>query len=118
MALPPRIKRERVDTGREKRDRCPSHLAFVRSHGCCVPGCDERPIEAAHVRSGTDGGIGLKPSDCWSISLCAAHHRQQHAIGEPAFEREHGIDMKRLAREFSAASQPWKRHLANKAHER
>ncbi|WP_376959691.1 hypothetical protein ABNQ39_07210 [Azospirillum sp. A26] len=69
------------------------------------------PIEAAHVRTGTDGGVGMKPSDKWSISLCKDHHAEQHNIGEPAFERRHAIDMKALAREFAAASPAWKRHL-------
>lgn len=42
----------------------------------------------------------MKPSDIFTISLCADHHREQHAIGEKQFERAHGIDMKALAAEF------------------
>ena len=71
---------------------------------CCIPDCNGRPIEVAHVRTGTDGGAGLKPSDKWCISLCAAHHRLQHSLGEPEFERRFGIDMKALAREFARKS--------------
>nr|WP_295838139.1 putative HNHc nuclease [uncultured Azospirillum sp.] len=111
MALPARIKRDTAGTGREKRARSSAHLKFVRSHQCSVPGCKGMPIEAAHVRTGTDGGIGMKPSDNWTISLCREHHQEQHAIGEPAFETRHRIDMKALAREFAAASPAWKRHL-------
>lgn len=117
MSLPARLPKTRIDTGRDQRDRCPGHLNFVRQHQCSVPGCDGRPIEVAHVRTGTDAGIGLKPSDCWTISLCSEHHREQHAIGETAFEKRYGIDMKKLAREFAAASLPWKRHLQKKARE-
>jgi len=62
------------------------------------------PIEAAHVRTGTEGGMGIKPGDDWVISLCSYHHQRQHMIGEAAFERSHGIDMKALAREFAAKS--------------
>jgi hypothetical protein len=102
MALPARIKSEPM--GREKRIRCPSHLKWVRQHMCCVPGCDGRPVEAAHVRSGADGGTGMKPGDDWAISLCTSHHREQHWTGEARFERRHGIDMKALAREFAARS--------------
>lgn len=76
------------------------------------------PIEVAHVRRGTDGGTGLKPSDCWTISLCHTHHASQHALGEASFEALHSIDMKALAREFAAASPAWKRYLAKKASER
>lgn len=87
-----------------KRVRSPSHCAWVRSHACCVPGCTNVPIEAAHVRTGTFGGMGIKPGDDWVISLCSYHHGRQHMIGEAAFERSHGIDMKALAMEFAAKS--------------
>ena len=104
MTLPPRRKKERV-----KPDgviRCPGHLAWVRSHGCIVHGCNGGPTEAAHVRRGSDGGTGMKPGDDRAISLCRAHHREQHAIGEPAFERYFRIDMVALAAEFAARSPP------------
>ena len=87
--------------------RCPGHLAFVRSHECCVPGCrGAGAIQAAHVRRDSDGGIGLKPSDDQAISLCDVHHLQQHVIGERRFEALYGIDMKKLAAEFAAKSPP------------
>jgi len=89
---------------REQRIRCPSHLKWVRGFKCCVPGCDYRPIEAAHVRAGTNGGVGLKPDDTWVISLCQLHHQEQHHAGEPAFERVYKIDMKALAKEFATKS--------------
>jgi hypothetical protein len=88
----------------------PRHRRFVRSHECCVPNCDMQyppnnsPIVFAHVRTGTDGGTSLKPSDWWGISLCSAHHMIQHQLGEPAFEKNYGIDMKALAAEFAAKS--------------
>src|SRR3546814_3660967 len=73
VSLPPRLVKDRKR--REMRLRCPAHLAFVRSHACCVPNCNLHDIhgfttEAAHVRTGTDGGTGLKPGDNWTISLC------------------------------------------------
>lgn len=104
MDLPQRIKPPRSGIERAPGRRCPGHRSWVRSHACCVPGCQGMPIECAHVRSGTDGGVGIKPSDRWCISLCAEHHRQQHSLGEPAFERLHKIDMKKLAAEFAARS--------------
>ena len=62
------------------------------------------PIECAHVRGGTDGGTGLKPSDRWALSLCAFHHREQYKIGERAFQARHGIDLYALAMEFARRS--------------
>ena len=89
---------------------CAGHRAWVRRHLCSVPGCRRLPIECAHVRSGTDGGQGLKPSDKWCISLCRDHHLEQHQIGERAFELRHGLDLKALAEEFAARS-PWRSKL-------
>jgi len=48
--------------------------------------------------------MGMKPSDRWTISLCAECHRKQHQLGEGTFERHHGINMKALAVEFTAKS--------------
>ena len=89
---------------------CAGHRAWVRRHRCSVPGCRQGPIECAHVRIGTDGGAGVKPSDRWVLSLCSYHHREQHSVGERAFELLHGIDLKALAREFAARS-PYRRRL-------
>ena len=104
--LPPRLKKARPS----KRVRCPAHLAWVRGFACSVPGCAGVPIEAAHVRTGTDGGTGMKPGDQWVISLCRFHHTIQHAHGEERFELAFGIDMKALAQEFAQKS-PHRRKL-------
>jgi hypothetical protein len=89
---------------------CAGHRAWVRRHCCSVPGCRQRPIECAHVRIGTDGGAGMKPSDKWVLSLCTSHHREQHRIGEHAFEQLYCLDLKSLASEFAARS-PYRRRL-------
>jgi hypothetical protein len=89
---------------------CAGHRAWVRRHDCCVRGCRRKPIECAHVRCGTDGGTGLKPSDRWTISLCEFHHREQHRIGETAFGRKHSLDLRNLALEF-AGSSPYRSKL-------
>lgn len=86
--------------------RSPSHLAWVRGHECAVgrlPTCSSR-IEAAHVRTGTDGGMSMKPGDNWAIPLCSWHHSTQHRIGESAFEQEYGVDMKAIAQALWAKS--------------
>lgn len=54
----------------------------------------------ARDRTGTDGGIGMKLSDRWRISLCKDCHTRQHAMGEATFEKSYGINMKALAGEF------------------
>lgn len=95
--LPPRIKRDsgRKDAGK----RSPAHRKWVRGHACSACG-SQSAIECAHVRVGTDGGTGIKPSDRWTISLCRDCHSRQHQIGEEAFERENNIKLKALAEAF------------------
>ena len=106
--FPNRLEREKA---RETASReCPAHRAWVRRHHCCVLGCPGRNIECAHVRRDTDGGLALKPSDRWSISLCRDHHVEQHQIGEARFEKRYGTDMRELALQFSRRS-PHRRKL-------
>ena len=85
--------------------RCPAHLQWVRGHECAASNneCLGR-IEAAHVRSETDGGLGLKPSDIFVIPLCNYHNREQHNKGEKQFEMRHGFDMKSIAKRFADVS--------------
>ena len=72
---------------RETRFRSQRHLRHVRSYACVM--CDaEAPIEAAHVRLGSDGGMGSKPSDLYAVALCGGPegcHQRQHSQGERTF---------------------------------
>ena len=106
--LPERL--ARPATGSREERSCPGHRAWVRRHHCIVPGCLVSQIECAHVRRGTDGGVGLKPSDRWTVSLCRTHHAEQHRVGEQEFERRYGLDLARLASEFARLS-PHRRQL-------
>jgi hypothetical protein len=99
--LPDRLQRPQQ---RSAARTCPAHRAWIRRHHCSVPGCRRRPIECAHVRTGTDGGTALKPSDRWCISLCAHHHAEQHRLGEPRFEKKHGLCLVEFAELFAKRS--------------
>jgi len=79
--------------------RSDSHLRWIRGHECsCIhSGNCQGKIEAAHVRTNTDGGMGVKPSDCFTIPLCGGHHHEQHQIGEGPFEAKHKIKMRVIA---------------------
>ena len=59
-------------------------LTFVRQLSCVACG-KAAPSEAAHVRSGSDAGAGMKPSDRFSVSLCTGCHALQHQFGELTF---------------------------------
>jgi len=98
MALPARIPKK---PKRDSRWRSPAHCNFVRQHACSVCG-SMAAIEVAHVRIGSGAGIGQKPDDWRTVSLCSEHHQHQHNIGEPAFWR--GIDVETLIAAFIKAS--------------
>ncbi len=104
MTLPRRIPKK---GNRSERWKSPAHCTFVRSHECIVSGCTRRPIEVAHVRIGNVGGIGRKPSDYYTVSLCGGldgHHAESHRIGDQSFQKKYGLDLRALADEFAAAS--------------
>ena len=67
------------------------HLAFVRQLPCVACG-KSAPSEAAHIRTGTDGGVGVKPGDRYAVPLCASCHAKQHRIGELTFWSSLRID--------------------------
>jgi len=63
------------------------HLAFIRSLPCAR--CAAYPSQAAHIRIGSDGGTGMKPSSKYAIPLChECHIGIQHRVGERSFYRD------------------------------
>lgn len=110
MNLPKRKERPRLGVKEPQREY-PAHRAWVRLHGCIVPGCDRLPIECAHIRKGVPadeaGGVGIKPHDRWCVSMCGGpggHHAEQHTLGEKTFASKYGLDLVALAREFARQS--------------
>lgn len=87
---------------RASRWRSPAHCNHVRSHGCSIPNCTATPIEIAHVRRGSGTGLGQRPDDFRTVSLCAEHHRRQHNMGEATFWR--GYDVEALVADFIRTS--------------
>jgi hypothetical protein len=81
----PRVPRT-LSSGKPKPDlrRRVRHLAFVRRLPCVACG-KAAPSEAAHVRTGTDSGVGIKPGDRYAVPLCSACHARQHWVGELTF---------------------------------
>jgi len=71
---------------REPRQRDNKRLAWLRTQPCVI--CGAINTEAAHIRIGSinhgkrETGMGERPSDIWCVSLCNAHHREQHAAGD------------------------------------
>jgi hypothetical protein len=108
MTLPQRIPKPKK---RASRWRSQAHCNFVRSHACSKCGSTVN-IEVAHVRLGSGAGIGQKPDDWRTVSLCGRKaealgcHELQHMKGEATFWR--GTDVERLIAEFIKASP--KRH--------
>jgi hypothetical protein len=89
--------------------RSSGHLKFVRSFVCCAFGraghdCQGHAIEAHHIHGGTDGGIGIKPSDSFAVPACRLFHQEIHDKGEEAAARKYGIDFLSMAAKLWSAS--------------
>jgi hypothetical protein len=102
--LPRRLKRPKLGVQVPPRKVWPRHRRWVKSHGCCVPGCDAAIVDFAHLRSCANAGVAQKPHDIFGVSLCRAHHDEQHSLGVDAFDRKYGIDLWALAAEFARRS--------------
>ncbi len=105
--LPPKLPKKRGrldgegDGGNPK--VFPAHRRFVRGFGCSVPACPHPwyRIEFAHYRTAANSGTGTKPPDWFGLSLCPEHHREQHQIGQKAFEEKYQFSMAQFAAEFA-----------------
>lgn len=103
--LPPRRKPQRSGIQRAPERVFQTHRAFVRRHACSIKGCEDGPIEFAHLRTAANSGTGLKPADWHGISLCRSHHRRGHDVGHDTMARENGMTLEQLhkiAAEFAS----------------
>ena len=58
--------------------------------------------------------MSIKPSDCYTIPLCATHHRQQHDIGELSFKLLYGVNLEKIEADLWQRSEhgiKWRRKL-------
>lgn len=89
---------------RATRWRSQAHCSFVRGFACSMCGATA-PIEVAHVRLGSGAGMGQKPDDWRTVSLCGGVdgcHARQHRVGEATFWR--GKNVEALIAAFIEAS--------------
>ena len=107
MSLPDRLKRPKLGVRTRLQKVWPRHRRWVKSHGCCVPGCDARAVDSAHLRSAANAGTGQRPHDIFGVSLCRKHHDEQHRLGADAFSDKYKIDLWVLAAEFARRSPDW-----------
>ena len=107
MRLPDRLKRSKLGVRTPLQKVWPGHRRWVKAHGCCVPGCTATRIDFAHLRSAANSGTGQMPHDIFGVSLCRAHHDEQHRIGALRFSNKYQIDLWALAAEFARRSPDW-----------
>ena len=107
MRLPEKLKRPSMGLRQSLQKIWPRHRRWVKSHGCCVPGCRALSVDFAHLRSAANAGTGQRPHDIFGVSLCRLHHDEQHRIGAEAFGDRYGIDLWSLAAEFTRLSPDW-----------
>jgi hypothetical protein len=70
------------------------YLSWLREQNCIVSG--EKAQCAHHIRLGTNGGKGIKPSDYFCVPLTNEYHttgsNAVHLIGEETFLEDNNID--------------------------
>lgn len=64
------------------------HRKWIASLPCLITGATD--VQAAHIRRGNGGGIGMKPSDIYCVPLSVEQHRLQGEIGELKFWYPYG----------------------------
>jgi hypothetical protein len=79
--IPRSVARQKLKPNLHRRGH---HLAFLRQLRCIACG-KAAPSEVAHVRTGTNGGVALKPGDRYAVPLCTACQAKQHRVGELTF---------------------------------
>ena len=113
-----RVKPRRVSVVRDR-----GYLDFLKERVCiaCRSEINRSPtgtwpmrklfceIDPAH---GPVNGSGSKGPDNEAVPICRRHHREQHAIGWPAFEKRYGFSREAEAKVFWAAYQIWKESQA------
>jgi hypothetical protein len=96
----------------KREQKCfPVHLKNIRQCACLV--CGAWPSESAHVRFSSakygkvNSGVGSKPSDKFTVPLCASCHREgpdaQHSSGEQSWWARKEIDPLDIAQRLWAA---------------
>jgi len=81
----------------------PDRPAWMRRQPSVVSG--RTPCVSAHVKAEDPmgpSGTGRKANARWTVPLTYEEHVELHANGQETFEREHGIDLARAARETHA----------------
>lgn len=87
-----------MQLSKHKNHRNSKYLAWLRTQKCAVSGQGAQC--AHHIRLGTNGGTGIKPSDYFCIPLLNEYHvsgpSALHIIGEETFLSNFGLDPKKL----------------------
>lgn len=79
------------------------HLDAIKGMRCAKCGIQANEVISvvpAHIRRGSDGSMGRKPSDNFALPLCTLCHGIQHQKGEVTFWQESAfgsVDQARIA---------------------
>ena len=91
-----------------------AHKAAIAQLFCIATalriGLEKGGVQVAHLRfsSAAHGkvnpGLQRKPHDRWTLPLCAAEHRREHAGSEATYWEELGVDPHQIAKALWEAS--------------
>ena len=91
-----------MELSKHKAHRNSKYLAWLRERNCVVS--HQKAECAHHIRLGTNGGTGIKPSDYFCLPLLNEFHTTGpmalHVIGEETFLEHFGLEAKQLFIKF------------------
>ncbi len=83
-----------MELSKHKAHRNQKYLAWLRKQNCAVS--NKKAECAHHIRLGTNGGTGIKPSDYFCLPLINEYHttgtQALHIIGEETFIKQYELD--------------------------
>lgn len=88
--------------------RCPKYLSHIRSKPCLVSG--REGVQACHFRLGTDGALGMRPSDHFTVPLTPEEHRLQHDMGEAKYWLRAVNERPWILFDFMRDAMRWRHH--------
>lgn len=103
-----RRQRQRSGIQRAPERHWRKHEQWVRGWACVAfkvdpDGCSGK-IQCCHHRTAANSGTGIKPHAWETWPGCAAHHTEQHRIGQKAFEIKYGVDCAKEAARLARIS--------------
>lgn len=94
------VRPRKRNAGRPQWKVATAYLKWLRGRPCLIGGDCAGRMEACHVDSAGDKGMGTKVSDRFAVPMCSAHHAESHEIGAQTFQVHHRVNLLKAAETY------------------